>query len=72
MLAPLPCLSYEAMNVRGGENTLEFISMRLIHSEMHVYKYTSPFFNWSASTNKQITVKHRGKSLYFFHRQQWS
>lgn len=43
ILACLPCLSYKAMKTKGGEVIVEFISMMLIYSEMHEYKYTSPF-----------------------------
>jgi len=43
ILACLPCLSYKAMETRGGEAIVEFITMMLIYSERHEYKYTSPF-----------------------------
>lgn len=42
-LPRLPCLSYKAMERSGGEDIVEFVSMMLIYSEVHEYKYTSPF-----------------------------
>lgn len=43
ILACLPYLSYKAMETRGGEDMVEFISMMLIYSEIHEYKYISNF-----------------------------